>query len=266
MTTIAAPPLAHSAPVPGPTPRVPAWTWVNVFSRLLAIQGSWNYENLIGNGIGFCLEPVLRQLPGGTHGAEFKAAMTRESAYFNAHPYLASVAVGALARAELSGVPADRIERFRTALCGPLGSVGDRLVWAGWLPFCSLLALIAFGLGERPLVVIVLFLVLYNTGHLALRIWGLHVGWTRGLGVAAALGNPVLRRGPAHLARAAAAAAGVALPLTAAHLSGGGSLLGVVLGAGAIVAAVLVRLHGRVEGYKLALVLIALFALVSVAR
>ncbi len=265
MTTTAAP-SRLSAPVPGPPPSVPPLTWVNVFSRMLAIQGSWNYENLIGNGIGFCLEPVLRQLPGGTHGPAFKAAMARESAYFNAHPYLASVAVGALARAELSGVPADRIERFRTALCGPLGSVGDRLIWAGWLPFCSLLALIAFGLGERPLVVVVLFLALYNVGHLALRIWGLYVGWTWGLGVAAALGNPVLRRGPAHLARAAAAAAGVALPLTAAHLTGGRSLLVVVLGAATLVAAGIARLHGRVEGYKLALVLIALFALLSVAR
>ena len=37
---------------------------------------------------------------------------------------------GALARAELDGEPPARIERFRTALCGPLGSVGDRLVWA----------------------------------------------------------------------------------------------------------------------------------------
>jgi hypothetical protein len=77
----------------------------------------------------------------------------------------------------------------------------------------------------------------------------------------------VLRRGPAHLARAAAAAAGVALPLTAAHVvAGSGSLLAIVLGAAALTAAVLVRLHGRVEGYKLALVLIAFFALVSVAR
>jgi hypothetical protein len=32
------------------------------------------------------------------------------------------------------------------------------------------------------------------------------------------------------------------------------------------VALLLVRLHGRVEGWKLALVLIALFALLSVAR
>jgi PTS system mannose-specific IID component len=248
-------------------PSVPAWTWVTVFTRLLAIQGSWNYETLLGNGIGFCLEPTLRRLPGGQHGPQFKAALARQSAYFNAHPYLAAVAVGALARAELSGVPADRIERFRTALAGPLGSVGDRLVWAGWLPFCSLVALAAFGLGARPLVVVTIFLVLYNAGHLALRVWGLRVGWTRGLGVASALANPVLRRGPAHVARAAAAAAGLALPLTARHvLERGPSALAVVLACSALTAALLVRLHGRVEGYKLALVLLALFALASVAR
>ena len=256
-----------TAPAMAPAPRLSVLTWANIFTRCLAIQGSWNYETLIGNGIGFCVEPALRQLPGGIRGPAFKAAMTRESAYFNAHPYLASVAVGALARVELSLVPADRIERFRTALCGPLGSVGDRLVWAGWLPFCSLIALLAFGLRASPILVLTLFLVLYNAGHLALRVWGLHVGWTRGLGVASALANPVLRQGPTHLARAAAATAGVAVPLTAARLLGHHvALVGVVLGASALAAVVLVRLHGRVEGYKLALVLIALFALVSVAR
>lgn len=252
---------------PAPTPRVAPWTWVTVFTRMLAIQGSWNYETLIGNGIGFCVEPVLRSLPGGVHGAEFKAAMARESTYFNAHPYLAAVAVGALARAELSGVPPQRIERFRTALCGPLGSVGDQLVWAGWLPFSSLVALIGFGLGLRPLAVVLTFLALYNAGHLALRAWGLHVGWTRGLGVASALGNPTLRRGPAHVSRAAAAAAGLAIPLTAAHVVGGGAtLIALVLTGAAAVAVMLIRLHGRVEGWKLSLVLIALFALISVAR
>jgi PTS system mannose-specific IID component len=254
-------------PAPAPTPYVSPLTWVTVFTRMLAIQGSWNYETLIGNGIGFCVEPALRSLPGGVHGPAFKAAMARESTYFNAHPYLASVAVGALARAELSGVPAERIERFRIALCGPLGSVGDQLVWAGWLPFCSLVSLIVFGFGARPLAVVLLFLVLYNAGHLALRGWGLHVGWTRGLGVASALGNPVFRRAPAHVARAAAAAAGIAIPLTVARVvAGGPSLLALVLGAAAVTAFILVRLHGRVEGWKLSLVLIALFALISVAR
>jgi len=259
---------AMEVPAVASGPKLSALTWLNIFTRMLAIQGSWNYENLIGNGIGFCVEPALRQLPGGPHGPAFKAAMARQGAYFNAHPYLAAVAVGALARAELSEVAPERIERFRTALCGPLGSVGDRLVWAGWLPFCSLTALVAFGVGARPVVIVTIFLVLYNAGHLALRAWGLRVGWTRGLAVAPALGNPVLRRGPAHMARAAAAAAGVALPLVAARLLGNNrsALIAEVLGAAVLAAVLLVRLHGRVEGWKLALVLVALFALVSVAR
>jgi mannose PTS system EIID component len=259
--------VQHAASESAAVPRVSPFTWITIFSRLLAIQGSWNYETLIGNGIGFCLEPALRSLPGGVHGAAFKSALARESAYFNAHPYLAAVAVGALAKAELSGVPPERIERFRTALTGPLGSVGDQLVWAGWLPFCSLVALTAFGLGTRPMAVLLTFLVLYNAGHLALRAWGLHVGWTRGLGVASALANPVLRQGPAHVARAAAAVAGLAIPLSAAHvIAGRSSHVGAALLAATITAILLVRLHGRVEGWKLSLVLLALFALISVAR
>jgi PTS system mannose-specific IID component len=241
--------------------------WVSVFGRMLAIQGSWNYETLLGNGIGFALEPALRRLPGGVHGDAFKEAMARESAYFNAHPYLASVAIGALARAELSGVPPERIERFRTAICGPLGSVGDRLVWAGWLPLSSLVALVAFGLGARPLVVLATFVIMYNVGHFGLRIWGLYVGWTRGLAVASALANPVLRSGPAYIARAAAAVAGVAIPLAAARVVGSeGLLLDGALASAALIAVALVRVHGRVEGWKLVLVLIAVFALVSVIR
>src|SRR4029079_8391433 len=145
--------VAATSPV-----KVPAGTWIRVFLRLFAVQGSWNYETMIGNGIGFSIEPELRLVPGGRGGARYSAAMGRQARYFNAHPYLAGVAVGALARAELDGVPAPLVARFRTALGGPLGSVGDRLVWASWLPLCSLVALAAFGLGARPLFVIGIFL------------------------------------------------------------------------------------------------------------
>ncbi|MFI5310586.1 MAG: PTS system mannose/fructose/sorbose family transporter subunit IID, partial [Gemmatimonadales bacterium] len=154
-------------------PVLPFRTRAAMFVRLFAVQGSWNYETMLGNGIAFAVEPALRLLPGGKHGPAYRAALARQGGYFNAHPYLASVAVGALARAELDGEAADRIERFRTASCGPLGSVGDRLVWAGLLPACSLLALVAYGLGAPPTGVVLLFLGSFNAGHVALRAWGL---------------------------------------------------------------------------------------------
>ena len=248
-------------------PTLPLRTRLAIFLRLLAIQGSWNYETLLGNGIGFAIEPALRLLPGGAHTAEFKTALARQSRYFNAHPYLAGIAVGALARAELDHEPPERIERFRTALPGPLGSVGDRLVWAGWLPLCSLIGLAAFGLGVGPLGVVVLFLVIYNAGHFALRIWGLHTGWTHGLRVASALGHPLFRRGPQEIGRAAAFTAGIALPLAFSRVIGPGRVvLGGVLVAVLLGALLVIRLEGRLEGWRLALLALVAFALISVAR
>jgi mannose PTS system EIID component len=255
--------------------RLPFLTRVSMFVRLFAVQGSWNYETLLGNGIAFALEPALRLLPGGKGGAAYRAALARESGFFNSHPYLASLAVGALARAELSLAPPDQIERFRNACCGPLGSVGDRLVWAGWLPACSLLALATFGLGASPAAVVLVFLVAYNAGHIALRAWGLRVGYRDGLRVASALGTPLFRRGPAHVARAAALLGGVALPLAVRAMVGpphdapstAAYALGVLLVLGlssAALAVVLARLHGRVEGWRLAVLGLAVYILISV--
>lgn len=235
--------------------------------RMLAIQGAWNYETLLGNGIGFSMEPALRLLPEGVHSPRFKEAMARQSKYFNAHPYLAAVAVGALARAELDGEAPAKIERLRTALAGPLGSVGDRLVWAGWLPFCSLLALTIYGLGGGPVAVVGTFLGVFNVGHVALRVWGLRAGWKNGMRVAQALGNPVLRRGPDVIAPLAAFTAGLGVPLAMLRVIGPGrALLGVVLVSAAIGGFVIVRLQGRIEGWRLALGVLSLLLLISVVR
>jgi PTS system mannose-specific IID component len=251
----------------GTPARLPFRVRAAIFFRTLAVQGSWNYETMIGNGIAFALEPALRLLPGGPGGEACRAALARQSGYFNAHPYLASVAVGALARAELDGERPELIERFRTACCGPLGSVGDRLVWAGWLPACAVLGLAAFGLGASPLGVVLLFLGTYNAGHVALRIWGLRAGYRHGLRVAGALGTTLLRQGPAHLARAAALLAGIGLPLAVRGVIGParGVLLTVMVAA-AFGAVVLARLQGRVEGWRLAVVGLAAFILYSAVR
>jgi PTS system mannose-specific IID component len=246
---------------------IPVRTRLAMFVRLLAIQGAWNYETLMGNGIGFCVEPALRLLPGGQDGPAYRAALARQSQYFNAHPYMAAVAVGALARAEVDGEAPARIERFRTALCGPLGSVGDRLVWAAWLPACSIAALAAFGFGVGTGGVLLVFLGIYNAGHMALRAWGLSAGIEHGMRVASALGGPVLRKGPSHIAQVAALLGGIALPLALDQVIGPGrALFGVVLGGVALGGFVLARLHGRAEGWKIGIGLLALFVLYSVAR
>lgn len=261
---------------------LPLLTASRMFIRMLAVQASWNYETMLGTGIGFSVEPALRALPGGRKGEPYHEALARETHYFNSHPYLAAVAVGALARVELDGsLPPAQIERFRIALCGPLGSVGDRLVWAGWLPFTVLVALLAYGLGAGPVLVVTLFLVLYNAGHLGLRAWGLRTGWTHGKRVAGSLATPVLRRGPEYLARAVMGLCGLALPLAAARILGYSdmpiaivarkSVLGshalvfLLLAMAALLGVALVKLHGRLDGWRIALLIVVLLALHSVA-
>lgn len=157
--------------------------WIRTFS----VQAGWNYRTLLGSGIAYALLPVLRRVHAGDPVALRKAVEDHLQA-FNAHPYLASLAVGALARAERDRVDRETIGRFRRALSGPLGSLGDRIVWSRWRPFCVLSALSAWlGLGISPWTAVLFFLGLYNAGHLALRGWAFRAGWREGLGVAAAL-------------------------------------------------------------------------------
>jgi len=244
-------------------PELPRRVRAAMFLRLLAVQGSWNYETMLGNGIAFALEPALRRLPGGPRGEAYRAAMAREARYFNSHPYTAALAVGALARLELDGEAPERIERFRAALCGPLGSIGDQLVWAGWLPFCAMLALFAFGLGATPLAAVLLFLVAYNVGHIWLCAWGLEAGWSGGLRVAAALGTPAFRSAPQRLAALALVLGGAAIPLAAKRLAtvvfcpSAWWVVGFAVGAAAL-AALLVRSRGRVQGWLAALAVLTL--------
>jgi PTS system mannose-specific IID component len=224
-----------------------------MFLRLMLVQGSWTYESMLGTGLGFALEPALRRLPGGRGGDAYRAAVARQSAYFNSHPYLAAIAAGALARAELDGAPPDMIVRFRTALSGPLGSLGDRLVWAAALPAASLVALLMYGIGAGPLVVVGTFLLLYNAVHVFLRAWGLEMGWRHGLRVSTALASPVLRAWPGYISRVGALAAGIAVPLVTKRLVGGDQLLHfVVLLVSSAAALGLVQLAGRLQGWVFA--------------
>ena len=169
--------------------------------RTFAVQGSWNYRTMIGGGMAFAILPLLRRIYAGDP-VRFSEAVKRHMGAFNAHPYLAGMAVGALARAELEGETPERVERFRTALRGPLGTVGDRLVWATWRPACLLVAIAAFGIGLGPIWSVLLFLATYNAGHISIRVWGFLRGWRDGLGVSKALHEKWLQLVPRVLAPA----------------------------------------------------------------
>jgi hypothetical protein len=104
-------------------------------------------------------------------------------------------------------------------------------------------------------------------GHFALRAWGLRVGWNRGMRVAQALANPVLRQGPQVIAPLAAFAAGLGVPLALMRIIGPGrAMLGIVLVGAALGAFIIVRLHARIEGWRMALGILSALVVYAVVR
>src|SRR5207249_3585441 len=83
--------------LPSPTRARPSL--VRSLLRLFTVQGSWNYERMQGIGIGVAEEALLRDLrtEGGADGVAYRAAVARGARFFNAHPYLCGLAVGAAA-------------------------------------------------------------------------------------------------------------------------------------------------------------------------
>lgn len=170
---------------------LPRRALASAFVRSFLVQGSWNHKTMLGSGFAFAMLPVLRVL----HKADpsgLEAALRRHLEHFNAHPYLSNLALGAALRLEADGEDAEAVRRFKTAVRGPLGGLGDSLVWGAWLPAASLAALTLLWLGAPGWAVVVLFLAVYNLGHVGLRAWGFVTGLSQGRAVGRSLGAAAL--------------------------------------------------------------------------
>jgi PTS system mannose-specific IID component len=224
-----------------------------VLLRSFLIQGSWNYRTLIGGGFAFALLPVLRALHGRDR-ARLEEAIERHSRIFNGHPYLVPLALGAVSKMEVEGETGAGVERFKNAIRGSLGALGDRLVWVGWRPVCLLLTLALLLAGAPWWAGIAGFLLLYNAGHLALRGWSFRVGLADPRRIGQELRRPTIDRGLQWVAVGGAFLVGLVLPLVIAGLAmpegaaarnGAERLLWWLVGAaGAVIG---VRLGGRIR-------------------
>lgn len=239
---------------PGPGARA------RMLLRSFAVQGSWNYQTLIGTGLAFVLAPALKEVYGGDREALHRA-LGRHAELFNSHPYLASVAAGAVARLEADGVPAETVERFKAAVRGSLGTLGDRLVWLMWRPMTVLLGLVLVMAGAAWWVGALAFLLVFNALHLWLRAWGLRIGMRDGLQIGRTLkGVPFAQLGD-RAAQAGALLAGFAAALAATQrgarpwewgLALAAALLGIALGPRVRGAAALAMTLALVAGLVLA--------------
>ncbi len=226
------------------------------WSRTFAVQGSWNYRTLVGTGIAYAMLPLLRRIYAGDP-ERLREALLRNMGPFNGHPYLCAMAVAALGRLEMDDADPQTMEKFRAALRGPLGTVGDRAVWGQWRPACLLVAIVAYFLGAGPTWAVLIFLGLYNVGHIGVRSWAYVTGWEAGLGVGKLLKGSWLERWSRHLWPLNIALLGTVATLVGHYLVQGAPLsssgpvliaIGVVTG---LVAFRFPRLGGRLAGILL---------------
>jgi PTS system mannose-specific IID component len=178
-------------PPPPPEARVSAWTHLSVFLRTFLLQAAWNFERGLNYGFAFALSPLLKRL---FPQEERSRALVRHLEYFNTQPYLASFIVGAVARmeAERAGLPRSRqrqkeeeISALKMGMMGPAAALGDNLFWATLRPYAGILAVglmyaEPFRAAWLPLVVPLLFLAVYNTAHLSVRLSGFLQGLRMG--------------------------------------------------------------------------------------
>ena len=206
--------------------------------RLMAVQATWNYERMLGVGMGYAAEPLLEDLKT-VDPVRHGEAVVRSAEFFNCNPNLAGLALGATARAEYEAVPGAQIARLRTALCSPLGALGDELFWDGLVPALVGLALVAAVLGAGWWAILGL-LVVYNLLRLATALWALRTGFEAGMRVGSAIGGSWIPGAVARVGPVAGGAVGLALPLVAGWYLRGFGGIGVVgalavAGAGAAV-------------------------------
>jgi mannose PTS system EIID component len=225
--------------------RFPRRVLAGLLLRSFSVQGSWNYRSLIGNGFAYALLPALRHIYR-DRPDEMKAAIVRHTELFNSHPYLSPLALGAVSVLEGVEQP-EVVTRFKSAVRGSLGTLGDRLVWAGWRPVCALFALLLVALDAPWWVVLIVFLGIYNAGHLALRWWALRFGIAHGKHVGEELRKTPVQTAQRSLDAAGAMLVGVLLPIMIARpaLPGwGGGLWVIALSVAALLG---LRFGGRVR-------------------
>lgn len=147
------------------------------YVRQFLIQGCWNYEGMQNVGFAYCVLPALRRLYAGRPD-ELVRAVKRHLEFFNTHPALAGVVLGAALRleeraAEGKGDPR-AIGTFKVGLMGSLGAIGDSFFWGALKPMAAAAgALLSF---VHPLLGIAALLILYNAAHLRIRRKGFAAG------------------------------------------------------------------------------------------
>jgi mannose/fructose/N-acetylgalactosamine-specific phosphotransferase system component IID len=134
---------------------------------------------MIAFGFTWILIPVAKKLCSSVE--ERSNFLKRHLLSFNANPYLSSYALGAVAKLEEEKTPEEQIIRFKDSLRGPLGALGDSLIWQNVRP-----ALLFLGITLSQVTGVfgaLCFFLIFNLHQIYLRARGTTKGYSLGFDV-----------------------------------------------------------------------------------
>lgn len=111
-----------------------------LYLRSFFVQSGWNYERMMALGFTWILLPLGKKLY--PTPEERKKFLTRHLQTFNANPYFAPYVLGGVAKLEEMGASEEEILNFKESLRGPLGALGDNLIWMNLRPALLILGII----------------------------------------------------------------------------------------------------------------------------
>jgi len=151
-------------------PGLPKRVIRSLFFRSLALEANFNFETWQNTGFAFAIIPVLKKLY--PTKERMSRALNRHLQFFNTSPYGSTFILGITAAMEEqnsrdANFDEESINAVKLGLMGPLAGVFDSLFW-------GTLKVIAAGVGtslalKGNILGPILFLLLFNIPHLALR-------------------------------------------------------------------------------------------------
>ncbi len=121
-----------------------------------------------------------------------------DTVFFNTTPAVCGPVIGvtaAMEEARANGAEIDdgTINGIKVGLMGPLAGVGDPLVWGTLRPITAALGISGtFGQHSRPL----LFFFIFNAVRLAMKWYGLQLGFRKGVNIVSDMGGNLLQNSP----------------------------------------------------------------------
>ncbi len=145
--------------------------------RALFVQASFNYERMQACGWLYSLIPGLKKIH--KNKEDLSKSMTMHMEFFNTHPFLVTFIQGIVMAMEENKEDIETIRGIKIATMGPLGGIGDALIWLTLLPISAGIgsALAINGSIAGPFI----FLLIFNVIHFALIYGLMHYGYKTGV-------------------------------------------------------------------------------------